>query len=331
MKLIITEDQLKRVIVENEMDEVRGRKPLTQDLIDKRNAKLIKIGKKYANQNDFMNKNYSNFALAKKYKLLDTIFPDRKTYRRGFEWTPEAITDIAKQYSSRQAFIDGDQYAARKAKEMGLLDTLFPAYTSKYNLENSLELADKFDDIWEFKRKHTGAFNILKDNKLLQSKFPNYRPGAKGVEKGSKHKHKTLDQWIDYAYNLVQTQRKPLIAIDSALYHWLRDKNVPMGQFKKPSANEDDLIARAQKYNSLRNLKVANPLLLAALKEFPGAVEKAFGNAPFDLSRKKLPNPNTEIPNDMFIKKQKNLDSLDDNRRYNKGVMFTPVTETKKR
>lgn len=36
---------------------------------------------------------------------------------------------------------------------------------------------------------------------------------------------------------------------------------------------------------------------------------------------------NTEIPNDVFVKIKKDEDKLDDNRKYKKGFMFTPITE----
>ena len=332
MKLIITEDQLKRVIIENEIGE--GRRTMTPEEIEKRNAKIIKIGKKYPDQNTFMKKNRNVFAMAKTHKLLDIIFPNRKKYRRDFEWTPEAVANIASEYPNKTLFFWGDQIAYQKAKDLGILDNLFPERKLEYTLDNSLMLADEFDNVWEFRKKYPAAFLKLKDNDLLKRKFPNYRPGVKGPEKGYKHKNKTFDEWIQYAKDLVNTQRLPLSAINFSLYNWLLDNGADMKEFKKPAANEKELILRAQKYGDYKTLRGGNLQLYKALESIPGALEKVFpgtsSSTPIDiLSKKKLPNPNSEIPNDKFLKMKKDTSDLDKDRKYGNKFMFTPVTESK--
>lgn len=326
MKIILTESQI--LLLKENITEVK----MSPEQVEKRNERIIKIGKKYKTQREFSLKNSKDFGTARKYGLLDTIFPDRKKYRRDVEWTPEKITDVAKNYGSKSEFQKADQFVYNKASTLGMLDTLFPEKKRKYSLEKSLELAKGFEDPWDFNKEYPGAHRVLKDNDLLKSSFPNYEFGKRGPkEPRQKYKGKSFDEWIEHAKQLVRTKMKSLNRIDYALYYWLRSNGADMKQFRLPDPDQSILFKRAEKYDSPRELRIGNGYLFNQIKSIPGALEKLFPNSynsPIDPTKKKLPNPNVEIPNDPFFKIKKDDDKLDDDRKYGKrSFMFTPVTE----
>jgi len=330
MKIILTETQIE-LLKDNIIEEAK----LTPEEIEKRNQRVIKIGKKYKTQREFELKNSSVFSVARKHKLLDIIFPDRKRYRkRGFDWSPNNIVDLAKDYNSRSELYHKDQSGYKKANELGMLDILFPTRKTKYSLDKALDLAKEFESPWDLNKKYPTAYNLLKDNNILKLSFPNYEFGKIGrkSEKSEKYNEKTFDEWVEHAKNLIKTKKLPLRSIDLSLYQWLRSNGADMEEFHLPDPDESILFKRAEKYKTPNELKVGNGYLFRQIKSIPGALQKLFpnhyGNSPIDVSRKKLPNPNTEINTDMFIKQQKDNDKLDNNRRYEKSVMFTPVTES---
>jgi hypothetical protein len=323
MKIILTESQLKTVINEKLSDR------------QKKNAlkRAKKLAPKFSSVNQFSLKYPNLYSYLRVHNLLDDAFPERKKYHPEGYWTPETIDQEAKKYSSRSEFNDKNQVACKKANEFGMLDMLFPVRKTKFTLDKSLELAKGFESPWDLRNEYPGAHKILKDNNRLKSSFPNYKFGKIGRKGGTeKYNEKSFDEWVEHAKKLVNTKRLPLKDIDKSLYHWLRTNGADMEEFHLPDPDESILFKRAEKYKTPNELKVGNGYLFRQIESIPGALQKLFpnhyGNSPIDMARKKLPNPNTEISTDMFIKKQKVNDKLDDNRRYEKSVMFTPVTES---
>lgn len=103
-------------------------------------------------------------------------------------------------------------------------------------------------------------------------------------------------------------------------------RDINLGQFmantkskKYRTMSDDELLIIARRFDDIYNLQRENGVLYYELKK-RGLSKQIF--TPFKK------HVNTEIPNNMFLKKQKDKDELDDDRRYEKSVMFTPITES---
>jgi hypothetical protein len=87
---------------------------------------------------------------------------------------------------------------------------------------------------------------------------------------------------------------------------------------KYRAMSDDELLIIARNFEDIYELQRKNGVLYNELKK-RGLSKHVF--TPFKR------HMGSEIPNNIFIKKQKDSDDLDDDRRYNKGFMFTPITE----
>jgi len=326
MKVRLTETQVAKLI-----DEIK----YTPEQINAKIELAKELAKQYPNPHQFELKHPNLWNFIRSRKMVNDVFPNKKNYNfRGY-WTPETISKEAEKYKSRGEFQDKNQVAYNKAYKLGILDQLFPeTYGTKFNLEKSLELGKKYKTPSEFRINYPTAYKVVRDAGLLKSLFPNFN-GKAGRYPNPKSKYgewssKSTDELIQVAKDTIKSGKtisKDLYPV----YDNLRKRGIDTKELTKKS--EDDIIQKIKKnYDTPNDLAVRNPKLYKILVNIPNGIVRTFGdryNIPLDFSRKKQGNPNSEIPNDVFIKKQKDKDKLDDDRRYKRGVMFTPVTENK--
>jgi hypothetical protein len=300
------------------------------------NAKIElakELAKQYPNPHQFELKHPNLWHFIRSKKMVNDVFPNKKNYNfRGY-WTVDTVTKEAEKYKTRSEFQNKNQTAYNKAVTLGILDQLFPeTYVTKYNLKKSLELGKKYKTHGEFRINYPTAYNVVKDAGLLKSLFPNYHGrGRYPYSKYGEWSSKSTDELIQIAKDTIKSGKtisKDLYPV----YDNLRKRGIDTKELTKKS--EDDIIQNIKKnFDIPYDLSVRNPNLYKVLLDIPNGIVRAFGdryNIPnYDFSKKKQGNPNSEIPNDVFIKKQKDMDKLDDDRRYKRGVMFTPVTENK--
>ena len=321
MKVRLTETQVAKLI-----DEIK----YTPEQINAKIELAKELAKQYPNPHQFELKHPNLWNFIRSRKMVNDVFPNKKNYNfRGY-WTPETVSKEAEKYKSRGEFQDKNQTAYNRANEFGLISTLFPeTYGTKFSLEKSLELGKQYKTAREFRINHFTAYKVVKDAGLLKKLFPDFTGRGRKPNSGG-WSSKSTDELIQIAKDTIKSGKtisKDLYPV----YDNLRKRGIDTKELTKKS--EDDIIQKIKKnYDTPNDLAMRNPNLYKVLVDIPNGIVRTFGdryNIPFDFSRKKQGNPNSEIPNDVFIKKQKDMDKLDDDRRYKRGVMFTPVTENK--
>jgi len=321
MKVRLTETQVAKLI-----DEIK----YTPEQINAKIELAKELAKQYPNPHQFELKHPNLWNFIKSRKMVDVVFPNKKNYNfRGY-WTPETISKEAEKYKTRSEFQDKNQTAYNKAYRLGILDQLFPeTYVTKFSLEKSLELGKQYKTAREFIINHFTAYKVVKDAGLLKKLFPDFTGRGRKPNSGG-WSSKSTDELIQIAKDTIKSG-KTITKDLYPVYDNLRKRGIDTKELTKKS--EDDIMQKIKKnYDTPNDLAVRNPKLYKILVNIPNGIVRTFGdryNIPLDFSRKKQGNPNSEIPNDVFIKKQKDMDKLDDDRRYKRGVMFTPVTENK--
>jgi hypothetical protein len=122
MKIIITESQRN-----NLMEGVS----LSDEIKKERLEKSIELSKNYKNPRQFALENPTLWGFLRKYKLVNIVFPNRQTYKPDHYWTIDNIGKESLKYNSRSEFYRKNQWAYEKARELGILDALYPKRTNR--------------------------------------------------------------------------------------------------------------------------------------------------------------------------------------------------------
>lgn len=266
MQIIITEAQLERIFKEGA--------PLSKQELERRLNKAKKLAVKYSNPRQFALAHPVLWNTIRSHKLLDDVFPNRKKYVPDGYWNELTLADEASKYSSRSEFGDKNQVAYNKARELGILDDLFPEIKkpgreSIYTLEKAIELAKEFTGMRsEFSRKYAKAYWLLKANGIFDKYFPEERRRGKEPD----------ESIIDRAkkYNRISDVMKS----EPNLYAKLRSRGLLDTVFPKKSP-EERLIDRAREYKNRYELQVNKPQIYYKLKEL-NLLNTAFPPAPFE-------------------------------------------------
>ena len=171
--IIITESQFNKLV-----DEAA---PLPEKEITKRLAKAKKVADKFPNPRQFALKYPKLWNFLRGQKLVDQVFPNRHVYKPDGYWNAENVAKESRNYSSRSDFMRGNQKANNVARQLGILDDLFPFELQKgrgkvYDDEKSVEVAKNFEGSrTEFMKKHPAAHRNLKDRNLIDRFFSDLR------------------------------------------------------------------------------------------------------------------------------------------------------------
>jgi hypothetical protein len=120
MKIIITENQHK-TLIEGIM--------LSDEEKKERLEKSIELSKNYKNPRQFALDHPKYWSFLRTQKLVDVVFPKRKTYKPDGYWTIDTIGQESMKYNSRSEFERGNQWAYETARKLGILDALYPKMT----------------------------------------------------------------------------------------------------------------------------------------------------------------------------------------------------------
>ncbi len=260
--------------------EIKEAVKLTQDEIDKRLVLSKEIAANYKNPRQFALDHKTLWGFLRNYNLVDEVFPKRQIYHSEDYWTPETLSIEAKKYNGRAEFMRKNQYAYIKAKEFGLLDSLFPERKepkNKVNFDVAIKVAKEFEGTrTAFMVKHPVAYRLLRDNNLLDQLL-----GPKKM--GGPKKKFDDDELINKAkeYPTIKELRKN----DMKLYHLLVSANLLYTIYNKEEENLD----KARSYGNKYELLKSNRRLYKKL-EASGLLDKAFAKKDLDegRSRKEL-------------------------------------------
>lgn len=168
MKIIITEDQLSKII-----DEAV---PLSDKEVKKRLEKSKKLAVNFKNPRQFELKYPLLWRFLRNKNLLDDVFPDRQKYKQDGYWNELTVSQEAEKYKSRSDFSNANQVAYNKARDLGILDFLFPSYMKikpkKYTDEYIRSEVEKHGSRRELHHNNKNLYQTLVNNKLLDVYFP---------------------------------------------------------------------------------------------------------------------------------------------------------------
>jgi hypothetical protein len=107
-----------------------------------KNHQVVELGKQFQNQKEFRESTYSNFEYARRNRLLNKIFPNRKTYKPKDYWNNEiSILKEAIKYNSKTELHDANQVCYLNANKLfpGLLDDFYGVEVNGKKLVNSIK------------------------------------------------------------------------------------------------------------------------------------------------------------------------------------------------
>lgn len=117
MKIILTESQHKKLVEGIFISDEEKNNRLKQS---------IELSKDFKNPRQFKLAHPKLYYFLRGQNLIDVVFPDRKKYKPDGYWTIDTIGQEAMKYDSRTEFEQKNQWAYIKAKELGIMDALFP-------------------------------------------------------------------------------------------------------------------------------------------------------------------------------------------------------------
>ena len=122
MKIIISESQHNKL-----MEGIF----ISDEEKNNRLKKSIELSKDFKNPRQFALSYPKLWNFLRTQNLVDVIFPERQKYKPDGYWTIDTIGPEAMKYNSRSEFEQKNQWAYVKAKELGILDALFPIRKNK--------------------------------------------------------------------------------------------------------------------------------------------------------------------------------------------------------
>jgi hypothetical protein len=286
---------------------------------------ISKAAEDYVSSGDFYNGNQLAYKKAKELGILKDLFPERKKGHR--KYTIDQAKELAQNYTGGYSkFLVDYPGACRVLSDNDLLGRYFP------NIKRGRKKLDFTNYTTDELIKYVQ--DRLPTNKSIINNIPQLKDELinRGVDIRKKFGYTPKYEIYagmsnDELIKTAQTygSREILASKNLTLYKELINRNISKIVFpnnpiksKYSDMSDTELINLAQPYGNTNNLHISNSQLSNELKS-RGLTTHLF----------KYKHYSAEVPNEPLTGQgvYKRYPELDDNRKYDDGVMFTPVSE----
>jgi uncharacterized protein YdcH (DUF465 family) len=237
MKIVINESQYYRIISEAKYtdDDIRQE------------------ASKYNTQNEFMKGSPKIFYSAENRRMLDDLFPNRKTHSKIKKYSDNDIRQDALKYSSSGEFHKNSPNLYTLAFKRGLIDDLFPdrKKNNQYSNDDIKQEASKYKSQNEFMKGSPTMFYLSANRKMLDNLYPDRRKYGQFSDDDIRQeasKYNTQNEFMKGSFKMFRTAANRKMLDDL-----FPDRK--RGRGRTSTYSDDDIRQEALKYNTQNEFK----------------------------------------------------------------------------